>query len=345
MAPIVLRDKPQTEDTEWQFNTAIPAARRAGFGKHISFSPQAIILDVILFPSNRILAADDSSKFILVSFEKLRFPDTPASKSREYMMRLFKAGLYLNGVQYRFYGHSNSQLRSRSCFLREARTDQELDNRIYSYGDFARIMNVAKRAKRIGLLFSKAELDWNLDPRWTNDIEDIVINGETFSDGCGLMSKRFAVQLSRHRRFLYHGRPYTPCVFQIRYRGYKGVLMLHPELNEEHHVHFRASQKKFTATQDNTFSIVDHSTPYAFGRLNNDIIVLLASLGVTSETLLAKQEAYHKWIQAASIDWEVAFNFLCALGNYDTAERLLLEGIEATTVRSKIRACQMSEVA
>lgn len=341
----MLHSNPLPEDATWSFNATVPPPRRPGFGKHVSFSPQAITLDMVPFPSNRILNADDTSKFILASFEALRFPNTPASTSREYMVRLFQAGFFLNGVQYRFYGHSNSQLRSRSCFLREASSDSELDDRIYSYGEFKKIMNVAKRAKRIGLLFSKAELDWDLDPRWTKDIDDIMVNGEMFSDGCGLMSRRFAVQLSRHKRFIFHGKPYTPCVFQIRYRGYKGVLMLHPELNQDHHVHFRASQRKFAATRDNTFSMVDHSVPYAFGRLNNDIIVLLASLGVTSEALLAKQESYHQWISAASSDWEVAFNFLCAVGQYDFAERLLLDGIEAQGVQTKIRACQMSELA
>ncbi|KAH9833398.1 RNA dependent RNA polymerase-domain-containing protein [Rhodofomes roseus] len=302
---------------------------------HLSFTPDAIKLDMILFPANRILNADDPSKFILASFEGLRFPDTPASTTREYMMRLFKAGLFLNGAQYRFHGHSNSQLRSRSCFLRQADTDGELDARIYSFGEFERIMNAAKRAKRIGLLFSKADLDWVLDPVWTKDIDDIIVNGETFSDGCGLMSKRFAVQLSRRKRIIFHGRPYTPC----------GVLMLHPEMPAEHHAQFRASQKKFTATQDNTFSMVDHSVPYAFGRLNNDIIVLLASLGITSETLLAKQEAYHKWLTAASTDWEVAFNFLCSLGRYELAEQLLLQGVDDNKVQKQIRSCQMSELA
>jgi len=344
MSPVILRANPKPDDESWSFTATVPPARRAGYGKHVSFTPDAIKLDVLLFPSNRILNADDPSKFILASFEGLRFPDNPPSVARDYMMRLFKAGLFLNGVQYRFYGHSNSQLRSRSCFLREANTDGELDTRIYSFGEFERIMNAAKRAKRIGLLFSKAELDWILDPVWTKDIDDIIYNGETFSDGCGLMSKRFAMQLSRRKRFIFHGRPYTPCVFQIRYRGYKGVLMLHLDLPAEHHVHFRASQKKFTATQDNTFSMVDHSVPYAFGRLNNDIIVLLASLGITSETLLAKQESYHRWLTAASTDWEVAFNFLCSLGKYELAERLLLQGVDDTRVQKEIRSCQMSEL-
>ncbi|KAI9462701.1 hypothetical protein HD554DRAFT_1441169 [Boletus coccyginus] len=61
---------------------------------------------------------------------------------------MMKAGVFLNAVQYRFYHHSNSQLRSRTCFKREANSDVELDNRIYVLGDFGKIMNVAKRAKQ-----------------------------------------------------------------------------------------------------------------------------------------------------------------------------------------------------
>ncbi|KAJ7639975.1 hypothetical protein DFH06DRAFT_629030 [Mycena polygramma] len=78
--------------------------------------------------------------------------------------------------------------RSRSSFLREANFDAELDARIYQLGDFQRIMSAAKRAKRIGLLFSEAQLDYNLDPRLVKDIEDIRSGDELFSDGCGLIS-------------------------------------------------------------------------------------------------------------------------------------------------------------
>lgn len=38
-------------------------------------------------------------------------------------------------------------------------------------------------AKRIGLLFSGAEIDWDLDPALTKDIPDITIGEELFSDG------------------------------------------------------------------------------------------------------------------------------------------------------------------
>lgn len=78
-----------------------------------------------------------------------------------------KAGVFVNGIQYRFYYHSNSQLvskgyspvcrssyfrqRGRTCFMREANNDAELDNRIYVLGDFGRIMNAAKRDSFVAL--------------------------------------------------------------------------------------------------------------------------------------------------------------------------------------------------
>ncbi|KAJ3554369.1 hypothetical protein NM688_g3145 [Phlebia brevispora] len=342
MAPIVLRNNPDPEETEWTFTVAF-SIKRQGTGKHLSFSSDQIKFDIIKFPENRILQADDIEKFVLVSFQDLRFPGRPARVAAEYIQRFLSTGLFINGVQYRFYHHSNSQLRSRSCFMRAANADAELDQRIYRLGDFEKIPNAAKRAKRIGLLFSEAKIDWMLDPAVTKDIGDIVRNGEMFSDGCGLMSVKFGKQLSKHKKILFHGRPYTPAVYQIRYRGYKGVLMLHPQLHEEH-VHFRKSQKKFTATANNTFSVVDHSLPYAFGRLNNDIVVLLSSLGISNEAFLAKQAAYHELLEAASENWEDAFNLLCAANKYDVAERLLLEGLDSDPIRKAVRGVQNSEL-
>lgn len=121
--------------------------------------------------------------------------------------------------------------------------------------------------------------------------------------------------------------------------------MLHPELGKDNiHVHFRKSQKKFTATQNNTFSVVNHSSPYAFARLNNEIVSLLSSLGVTTEKFLEKQRAYQEWIVKASDDWEVAFDLLSGLGRFQLAERLLLEGIDSPAIRAEINRLQNSEV-
>jgi len=220
-------------------------------------------------------------------------------------------------------------------------------------------------AKRIGLLFSSAQIDYRLDPKFVGDIPDIRVGDEVFSDGCGLISKRLAVQLSKAKKIIFRGVRYTPVVFQIRcagsrccsdsiiqsiihrYLGYKGVLMLHPELDEkkEHLAEFRKSMKKFTTTVDHTFSVVGHSRPYTFGRLNNDIIVLLSSLGVSNEKLLAKQREYFDWVSDASKDVIKAVDFLSCLEAYSLAERALLEGLETEAVRKEIRRLQNAELA
>ncbi len=103
-------------------------------------------------------------------------------------------------------------------------------------GDFGKIMNVAKRmkkftfvstgpkklngknigAKRIGLLFSEAQIDLRLDPTYITDISDLRSGDELFSDGCGLISARLAVQLSKSKRIIFRHVRYTPCVFLIR---------------------------------------------------------------------------------------------------------------------------------
>ncbi|KAF9069456.1 RdRP-domain-containing protein [Rhodocollybia butyracea] len=354
MNKFVLRAHPATDDTEWKFTSIppqflsrpSPPGGTKRFAKLIIFTPEEITLQISPLSSNRVVLHEDPSKLIIASFEKFRFPEERPSVATEYMVRLLKAGLFLNGRQHRFFGHGNSQLRGRGCYLREADTDEELDNIVYSMGDLRGIMNVAKRAKRIGLLFSGAEVDFVLDPKYVGDIDDLMTGDECFSDGCGLISKRLCVQIARMKRFVFQNRRYTPCVYQIRYQGYKGVVMLHPAMDKEkkHYIEFRKSMKKFKSTIDNTFAVVGHSTPYSFGRLNNEIVVLLSSLGITNQALLAKQEAYFTWIEKATSDIITGFEFLACLGEFNKAERLILDGF-TSDVLGTIRKAQNSELA
>jgi hypothetical protein len=163
----VLRQPLMPNDDSWKF-TDIPAQFLAPgppndrfLGKIISFTSEAIILRRQRLTVNRVLAGDDPVMFISASFEGLRSVEFTGKVTAEYLIRLFKEGLWLNGQQYRFYHHSNSQLvrspaytffakitycgqRGRSCYLRRANNDQELDRRIYDMGDYGKIMNVAK---------------------------------------------------------------------------------------------------------------------------------------------------------------------------------------------------------
>lgn len=188
---IILRSNPKQDENEWDFtvnNLPSPRVNKKGeyHGLHISFSPDRISLDLEAFPSNRVLQNDDGNLFVLASFAALRFKDAPPSVNIDYIKRFLRAGLKLNGHQYWFYGHSNSQLRSRSCLLRRGGTEAELHQKILAMGEFGAIKNAAKCAshqwyrllrvtyspivsKRIGLLFSSATIDWNLKPEYVKE--------------------------------------------------------------------------------------------------------------------------------------------------------------------------------
>ena len=119
--------------------------------------------------------------------------------------------------------------------------------------------------------------------------------------------------------------------------------MLHPELNEECVAQFRAGQK-FCATTSDTFSVVAYSVPYSFARLNNEIVVLLSSLGIPAETFLKRQAEYHEWLRMASTGWQVAFDILCALKQFEAAEWLLLSGLDSPDIQRTVRSAQLAEI-
>jgi hypothetical protein len=71
------------------------------------------------------------------------------------------------------------------------------------------------------------------------------------------------------------------------------------------------------------------SQPYAFGFLNDEIVVLLHTLGISQETLLLKQRQHFEFLQRASQgDRQTAFQFLSSRNRVDLAEKLLMDGIE-----------------
>lgn len=111
---LVLRESLKIDDDDWHF-TVPPQymsleLRRTRMLK-VTLSDAGIVLDTDKISSNRILHSDDPTKFILLGIKRtFRFQDHPPKVAVEYLTRMFKAGLFLNDVQYRFYHHSNSQL-------------------------------------------------------------------------------------------------------------------------------------------------------------------------------------------------------------------------------------------
>jgi hypothetical protein len=135
-------------------------------------------------------------------------------------------------------------------------------------GDLSKLKSVGKKAKRIGLLFSSANMALELPPNRCEDIEDVTKDDYIFTDGCGLISKHLAAQLCQRRNIVYRGLRYHPSVFQIRYRGYKGVLTLDPTLKGQILVQFRNSMRKFKDAPDYSFVVVDYSKASRYSMSN-----------------------------------------------------------------------------
>ncbi|KAF5579291.1 NAM7-nonsense-mediated mRNA decay [Fusarium pseudocircinatum] len=310
----------------------------------------SMILKVQRNTPNRATASHPTDRLMLFSLEAFKplvfgaaakeqkpAPDLQPRTRQEvsdYSIKCLRAGIILNGVHYNFYGHSNTQLKSRSCFLMAA-TREEISRQIESMGDFTKMKTVGKKAKRIGLLFSSSKTAMIIDPDRCEDIPDVETDEYVFTDGCGLIAPSLAQELARRTRIIFRDSRYTPSVFQLRYRGYKGVVTVDPRMKRQKALlKFRKSMKKFIGGDDYSFAVVEHSKPFSNGFLNDESIILLHALGISQETLLSKQRHHFSLLKNAKSDFRDAFRFLSYVNRPDLAERVLLKGLES--VKSQI---------
>ncbi|KAH1747972.1 hypothetical protein KXV52_004173 [Aspergillus fumigatus] len=285
--------------------------------------------------SNRAIASQPLEHLVHFSFAGFRlgqwkddkWQSCTARETADYLARLLKEGIILNGVLYSFYGHSSSQLRSRACYLLRG-SKNEVAELVESLGDFSGIKTVAKKAKRIGLLFSSCHALMEVPDGTYEVIDDIEFSGYNFTDGCGLVGAKTARVLSQKLSIISRNTRYHPAVYQIRFKGYKGVVMLEPQMPPQYWFQFRRSMRKFSGIEDRSFAVVEYSKPYTYGYLNDEVILLLHTLGVSAEVFLRKQKEHFQRLQESVTEPTVAFTFLCSLNRFDLAEKLVLHGIE-----------------
>ncbi|KAI4918204.1 hypothetical protein J4E90_002585 [Alternaria incomplexa] len=245
---VVLSRDLDPEITSWNYTVAnLPQARQtnaAGLVKCFSLFSSGTVQEIVLrfesAPSNRVTRKEPLDRLLLLSLADFRLrwpsksPDDPprvatGRENGDYVTRLLTTGVVLNGIHYHFFGHSNSQTKSRSCFMYGA-SKEDISAKIEAMGDLSKLKSVGKKAKRIGLLFSSAEAALDLPPERCRDIDDVKRDDYVFTDGCGLISLQLARQLAQRRNIIFRNQRYLPSVFQIRYRGYQDVLTLDPTL-------------------------------------------------------------------------------------------------------------------
>lgn len=267
----VLQSSISPEDSTWAYQVSgIPDAHicnAAGYIKSCTFicnaEEQEVRLSLTKIPPNRAISTRGLDSFIHVAFGDFRLQaengePAPFKTSAAYVASFLKSGLRINDTEYHFYGHSQSQLKSKTCFL-ISEPKHEANRIIESLGDFSRLKTVAKKAKRIGLLFSTAHAVMDVEPYRVRDIDDIENQDYVFTDGCGLIAQHCARMLTRKRPIVFRNQRYHPTVFQIRYRGYKGVVTVEPLMKQEIWLHLRKSMKKFSGVSDMGFAIVEFS--------------------------------------------------------------------------------------
>ena len=280
---ITLQDSIKPDDCKWSyFIPNLPQDSKLdaqGLIKSVGVvsnsTKQNIVLRFTKTSANRATTNDPLHRFISISFTDFRLQhssdDSPtqgdkarsstqatSKESADYVTRLLQCGITINGVTYNFYGHSNSQLKSRACFLYAA-SKEETAHKVEELGDFSKLKSVAKKVKRIGLLFSAAEIACEVQPEYCEDIPDVASKDYNFTDGCGLISKDFATVLVKAMNITFRNQRYMPSVFQIRYRGYKGVLMVDQTMKNKTRIKFRESMRKFKGGEDLSFSVIEYA--------------------------------------------------------------------------------------
>ncbi|GFY41076.1 RNA-dependent RNA polymerase 1, partial [Trichonephila inaurata madagascariensis] len=202
-------------------------------------------------------------------------------------------GIQIGDRHYEFLAWSNSQIRDHGIWMyaRDQNGKTFRDIRAWM-GDFSHIHSVPKYMARMGQCFSQTEdaISVPLDPKYVKTEDDIEggydsINGKPycFSDGVGKISSTLAKKVHDalgHDKFC--------SAFQIRYEGYKGMLVIDPTLKEPDIV-FRKSMKKFNSPQNIRLEIARTSAPVRL-QLNRPLITILNDLGVPNETFLRLQE-------------------------------------------------------
>jgi regulator of nonsense transcripts 1 len=217
----------------------------------------------------RAMRGDPLHAFIVVSFSSftLQMPAAGLGQRRQpappldtanYIAKLLKTGITINNQEYNFYGHSINQLQSRSCYFFAA-SKRTIEQKIDAMADMTNFRSIAKKVKRIGLLFISSEVTTTLDPEFTEEIDDITRNGYVFTDGCGLLASSLAKQIAKKKNIAHRNISYVSSVFQIRYRGYKGVLMVSPALKGGKLAQFRPSMRKLDNVTDDRLFVINHS--------------------------------------------------------------------------------------
>ena len=242
---------------------------------------------------------------------------------------ILKKGIFCDGKNFRFLGHSNSQLREKTCFMMQG-SDEEIQSHLKNFGDFVEESDVNVRAKKIGLLFTPFQyfVEVNEDPR---EMLDPIY-------GSGFMSQEFGAKV----RALMDVNYPEPSALLIHYQGFQGILVLRtepvdtPSFQDQPHESTRQVTKPQVMSRpvSNLACILNYSRSHVNAYLDAKLVMLLAARGVQVEYLRALQTDYYRLLVNMCNDRASKDYFL----------RLTGRAIEGSLTHVDIVALQREEV-
>lgn len=206
--------------------------------KHAVVTPLRIVYKLpVVFESNRILREFDYEKFLRISFReedlKTKIKDTVNKDQNfiyDYFRNILNEGIFVGKKKYFFVAMTTSQMKLHNVwFLTPYFSKNTLIGPDYIrnwLGDFSQIKNIGKYAMRLGQALSSTIP--TVDIIDFIEIEDNIKNGFTFTDGVGIISLSHAKIIAKKL-----GLDEIPSAFQIRFGGYKGVIVAHPINSED----------------------------------------------------------------------------------------------------------------
>ena len=244
---------------------------------------------------------------------------------------VLERGIFCRQSVYFFLGHSDEQLKKKSCFMMSA-SHEKIHELLAQFGDFAEERNIGKRARKIGMLFSAlnepldlATDEYEVEPETKRG----VFRSQSLADGCGLMPREFSSAVQELFEL-----NHQPSAVYVRYRGIEGMLVLKEDLPEVKLV-FHNSMQKFVTPDENMpkdFSfadIVDYSCPYVNGYLDNRMVMLLAEAGVSFLHLEELQAGYYELLENMIRNTAAAEYFLRLRGEVQFLEHIHENGVDS----------------
>ncbi|VDK85234.1 unnamed protein product [Onchocerca ochengi] len=233
---------------------------------------------------------DNGQRLVPKEFSRGRALQDQSLIIPDLVYRTLGTGLHIASRHYQFLAWSNSQMRDGGCYMY---SDAVVNDRLHGeiicnvddirhwMGDFTASKNVPKLMSRMGQCFTQAQPTIMLERNnWKceDDIMGGIIHPETgevfnFSDGIGRISKKYADRIAKVL-----GIHPTPSCYQVRFKGFKGVLCTDPLLDKlgQANVIFRKSQKKFEDDEESAaeIEVVKYSMPSPVC-LNRPLIMIL----------------------------------------------------------------------